>query len=170
MKANFNKLADFSFILISVVVLMLTLFNLPYNLVTILRFLWGYIGPTTVLLVPMAVFVLAVVFILPFGRLRSKDVTTELLRVICFLAPLLGFIGTLLGFSSGTLGFKHGFDTKAVAQMAVRTGQGISSTLFGIVIFALSGLILRYGVREDSTNISHLLAKISHALEEVSHE
>lgn len=144
-----NKLLDMMLVVVSVIVLIWTLLSLPYDFPTIWKFLQTYVGPTAVLLVPMAIFILAVTLLLPFGRLKSKDLTAEVVQVIFFLAPLLGFIGTLLGFASGTLGFKHGFDTKAVAQMAVRTGQGISSTLFGIVIFAVSGLIIRYGIEES---------------------
>ncbi len=160
MKAN--KVLDMMLVVVSVIILIWTLLSLPYDFPTIWKFLQTYVGPTAVLLVPMAIFILAVTLLLPFGRLKSKDLLAEVVQVIFFLAPLLGFIGTLLGFASGTLGFKYGFDTKAVAQMAVRTGQGISSTLFGIVIFAVAGLIIRYGIEEDSPEGSPAPKEVCH--------
>lgn len=157
-----NKLFDMILVVLSVIILIWTLFSLPYDFPTIWRFVQTYVGPTAVLLVPMAIFILAVILLLPFGRLKPEDLTAELVQVIFFLAPLLGFIGTLLGFASGTLGFKHGFDTEAVAQMAVRTGQGISSTLFGIIIFAVAGLIIRYGIKEKTSVSSRVLREVYH--------
>ena len=157
-----NKLFEMMLVVASIIVFIWTLLSLPYDFSAIWKFLQIYVGPTAVLLVPMAIFVIAVTLLLPFGRLKSKDLAAELVQVIFFLAPLLGFIGTLLGFASGTLALKHGFDTKAVAQMAVRTGQGISSTLFGIIIFAIAGLIIRYGIEEESPNSSRVIRKVQH--------
>jgi hypothetical protein len=127
-------------IIITLILGVLSLIVFPVDIVGVVKFIYKFIGPTSFLLVPMLIFTISLLIILTTQEKLSDNVL-NLIAKCQFLSPLLGILGTLIGFMGGTLGFINGFNMKTVGTLIVNTGQGIGSTLVGIILFGILTLV-----------------------------
>ena len=126
--------------LIALLLVVLNLLIFPADIMALLKFIYKFVGPTALLLIPMMIFTISILIMLFFGEELTPNVL-YLINICQFLAPLLGILGTLIGFMGGTVSFTKGFNMKTVGNLIVNTGQGIGSTLLGIILFGILSLI-----------------------------
>lgn len=110
------------------------------DLITVTLYWFNEIGPTSVLLWPMAIILTAEMLLLSLGRLDEQFPSKKELLIIEKYAPLLGLLGTVLGLIGSLRDFDFSLETqRMIRNVIVGLMQALGSTAVGIILSAIAG-------------------------------